>query len=43
MDPHYIKGAPASQPRSDARQSQKSISPMLGGINAKTGFNFPER
>ena len=28
---------------SDARQSQKSISRILGGINAKHGLNLPER
>ena len=31
------------QPRSEARQLQKSISGTLGGIDAKSGFNLPER
>jgi hypothetical protein len=30
-------------PRSDARQSQNSISRIIGGIDAKSGFYLPER
>ena len=37
-----LAGLP-SHPRSDARQSRKSIPRIFGGIDAKSGFKLPER
>ena len=40
---HGHAGGVQHHPRSDAKQSQKSISRVLREIDTKSGFNLPER